>query len=486
MLWRNELYNTQKGGLVHTDCNTNHGQLELEFQGLGRRKVTARFDGGYITSDAGALLLREVEARLGILSDFASCFRDLRDPSRTDHSIEELVAQRLYALALGYEDLADHDRLRRDPLLALLAGKEDPTGASRARSRDRGCALAGKSTLNRLELSSGRVGRYHRTPVEGEQVREFLVRSFIRLTELQRKPKRLILDLDATDDPVHGEQEGRFFHGYYGHYCYLPLYIFCNGHPLCAKLRSSNIDACEGSVEELDFIISRLRKRWPKVKILIRADSGFCREKILSWCEKHKVDYIVGLAQNVRLKKIIGRQLQEAKQLHESTGRASRVFASFPYRTKKSWSCHRRVIAKAEHLDKGSNPRFIVTSLKGSEKELYEDLYCARGEMENRIKEQQLDLFGDRTSTHWMASNQLRLWCSTAAYILLNACRVLALKGTLFEKAQCGTIRLKLLKIGALISFSVRRIHLSYAHGYPWAADFIRILGNLKAIPLRC
>jgi len=471
---------------VHTDCGTNHGQLELEFQGLGSRKVVARFDGGYITSDGGGLHLREVEERLGIISDFSSCFRDLRDPSRTDHSIEELVGQRLYGLALGYEDLVDHDRLRRDPLLALLAGKTDPTGADRARERDRDCALAGKSTLNRLELSSGRVDRYHRTPVVMEEVREFFVRSFIRLTELEGEPERLILDLDATDDPVHGEQEGRFFHGYYGHYCYLPLYIFCNGHPLCAKLRSSDIDACAGSVEELEFIISRLRKRWPEVQILIRADSGFCREWILTWCETNHVDYIVGLAKNARLGKIIGRQLQEAKQLHESTGRASRVFASFPYRTRKSWSCSRRVIAKAEHLDKGSNPRFIVTSLEGSEKELYEELYCARGEMENRIKEQQLDLFGDRTSTHWMASNQLRLWFSTAAYVLLHAYRVLGLHGTIFEKAQCGTIRLKLLKIGAVVRFSVRRVFFSFADGYPWAGDFARIHANLEAIPQRC
>ncbi len=470
---------------MKTQCHTKHGQLELNFQGLGSRKVVSRFDGGFISSDGGALHLREVEARLGIIAGFAACFEDRRDPSRTDHSIGELVAQRVYGLALGYEDLNDHDRLRCDPMLALAVGKGDVTGNDRVRERDRGNALAGKSSLNRLELSSEKCDRYRKTPVLIDAVREFLVDNFIRLMELEGVPKRLFLDVDATDDPLHGDQEGKFFHGYYNSYCYLPLYIFCNGHPLCAKLRRSNIDASQGTVEELEFIVTRLRKQWPRVQIIVRADGGFCREEILCWCEENRVDYVIGLAKNKRLLKAIGKQLYRARKKHEETGHASRVFIWFWYRTKKTWSRDRRVIAKAEHLDKGSNPRFIVTSLGWNDRKLYEEVYCARGEMENRIKEQQLDLFADRTSTHWMGSNQLRVWFSTVAYMLLNAYRVLGLKGTAFAKAQCGTIRLKLMKIGALLRISVRRVLVSYASGYPWSGEFARIHSNLQAYPLR-
>lgn len=470
---------------MKTLCYPDNDQLELEFQGLDSRKVVSRFDGGFVTSDGGVLHLREVEARTGIIAGFAACFEDRRDPARIDHSIMELVAQRVYGLALGYEDLNDHDRLRCDPMLALAVGKGDITGNDRVRERDRGNALAGKSSLNRLELSGGKSDRYRRTPVVIDSVREFLVNSFIRLMELEGVPKRLFLDVDATDDPLHGNQEGKFFHGYYDSYCYLPLYIFCNGHPLCAKLRRSNIDASHGTVEELEFIVMRLRKRWPKVQIILRADSGFCRESILLWCEENRVDYVIGLAKNNRLLKVIGKQLYRAKKKHEETGRASRVFTWFWHRTKKTWSRDRRVIAKAEHLDKGSNPRFIVTSLGWNDRRLYEEVYCARGEMENRIKEQQLDLFADRTSTHWLGSNQLRVWFSTVAYMLLNAYRVLGLKGTAFAKAQCGTIRLKLMKIGALLKISVRRVLVSFANGYPWAGEFARIHANLRALPLR-
>lgn len=470
---------------MKTLCYPDNAQLELEFQGLDSRKVVSRFDGGFVTSDAGVLQLREVEARTGIIAGFAACFEDRRDPARIDHSIMELVAQRVYGLALGYEDLNDHDRLRCDPMLAHAVGKGDITGNDRVRERDRGNALAGKSSLNRLELSGEKSDRYRRTPVVIDAVREFLVNSFICLMELEGVPKRLFLDVDATDDPLHGNQEGKFFHGYYDSYCYLPLYIFCNGHPLCAKLRRSNIDASQGTVEELEFIVTRLRKQWPGVQIIVRADSGFCRESILLWCEENRVDYVIGLAKNNRLLKVIGKQLYRAKKKHEETGRASRVFTWFWYRTNKTWSRDRRVIAKAEHLDKGSNPRFIVTSLGWNDRKLYEEVYCARGEMENRIKEQQLDLFADRTSTHWLGSNQLRVWLSTVAYMLLNAYRVLGLKGTAFAKAQCGTIRLKLMKIGALLRISVRRVLVSFANGYPWAGEFARIHSNLQALPLR-
>jgi hypothetical protein len=470
---------------MNTLCYPDNDQMELEFQGLGPRKVTGKFDGGYVTSDGGALLLREVEARTGIISEFAGCFEDMRDQRLIEHTVYDLVAQRIYGLALGYEDLNDHDRLRTDPMLAIAVGKKDPTGQDRQNAQDKGKALAGKSTLNRLELSSEKTDRYKRTPIIVDQIREALVSSFIRVTELKGVPKKLILDLDATDDIIHGNQEGKFFHKYYDNYCYLPLYIFCNGHPLCAKLRRSCIDAAKGSVEELEFIISRLKAHWPKVRIIIRADSGFCREKIMSWCECNDVDYILGLAKNNRLKKIIGRQMNSAMKKYEKTGKAARVFDWFYYKTQKSWSKERRVIAKAEHLEKGSNPRFVVTSLPDSDRKLYENLYCARGEMENRIKEQQLDLFADRTSTHYLSSNQLRLWFSTFAYILLNACRVLGLKGTSFAKAQCGTIRLKLMKIGAVIRFSVRRILVSFAAGYPWALEFASIYRRICSIPLR-
>ncbi len=469
---------------MNTQCHSNNDQLELKFQGLDSRKVISKFDGGYVTSDGGALLLREVEARTGIISELAGCFEDYRNPNRIEHTVEELVAQRVYGLALGYEDLNDHDRLRADPMLAIAVGKKDPTGKSRQSERDRGYALAGKSTLNRLELSSEKVDRYKRTPIAVDKIREALVNSFIRITELKGVPRELILDPDATDDQIHGDQEGKFFNAYYNNYCYLPLYIFCNGHPLCAKLRRSCIDGAAGTVEELDFIVSRLRARWPRVKIIVRADSGFCRENILNWCETNNVDYIIGLAKNKRLNKKISKQVYATKKKFEKTGKSARVFTWFYYQTLTSWSCARRVIAKAEHLEKGSNPRFIVTTLPYSDKKLYEELYCGRGDMENRIKEQQLDLFADRTSTHYLSSNQLRLWFSTFAYILMNACRVLGLAGTSFARSQCGTIRLKLLKIGAVIKFSVRRILLSFAAGYPWAKEFAQIHRKICSISL--
>ncbi|PIE52091.1 IS1380 family transposase [Candidatus Fermentibacteria bacterium] len=456
----------------------------LNFKGW--ETEVGKFDGGYVSTDGGTLLLREVEARTGMIRELADCFTDNRDPSRIKHTVEELVAQRVYGLALGYEDLDDHDRLRTDPLLALAVGKTDLTGENRRSAEYRGKALAGKSTLNRLELSSQKSDRYKRTPVSVDRIRETLVSTFIRITEMKEGiPKRLILDIDATDDIIHGEQEGKFFHAYYNNYCYLPLYIFCNGHPLCAKLRRSCIDPAKGSVEEFEYIIGRLRARWPNVRILIRGDSGFSRDYIMSWCEDNKVDYILGVAKNIRLKKIIGRQLYVARKRYEETGKAARVFTWFWYKTRKSWRQEKRVIGKAEHLNKGSNPQFIVTSLPDSDRKLYEQVYCARGEMENRIKEQQLDLFADRTSTHYMSSNQLRLWFSTFACILLSTFRVLGIEGTSFARAQCGTIRLKLLKIGAVLRFSVRRVLVSFSCGYPWSDEYSIIHRKIRSIPLR-
>jgi hypothetical protein len=469
-----------------TECNAR----EFAFQGLGSRAVTARFDGGAITSDAGSLLLREVAAKTGILRRFAACFIDHRDPERVEHSVYELLAQRVFALALGYEDLNDHDTLRHDPLLAVLVGKADPTGQDRRRREDRGKSLAGKSTLNRLELTptgANAKSRYKKVVARHRDIESFFVKTFLALHP--QPPKEIVLDLDATDDPIHGHQLGRFFHGYYDNYCYLPLYIFCGEHLLCAKLRPSDIDGAAGSVKQLAGIVEHVRRRWPKVRIIVRGDSGFCREPLMRWCEENQVDYLFGLAKNARLQRILGKELHEAKLQFEATGRPSRVFKDFLYQTRKSWSRARRVVGKAEHLAKGSNPRFVVTSLSPEEldaRTLYEDVYCARGEMENRIKEQQLCLFADRTSCATMRANQLRLWLSSVAYTLLAALRQFGLQGTEMAQARCDTIRLKLLKLGALVRMTVRRVWISFSESCPYQRMFAQVYENLRrwSLPL--
>jgi hypothetical protein len=469
-----------------TECKPQ----QLEFHGIGRREIVAEFDGGDITSDAGGLLLREVEQRTGIIQKFAACFTDYRDPGSIEHPVQDLLAQRLYGVCLGYEDLNDHDRLRCDPALAVIVGKEDPKGEHRRDKRDRGKALAGKSTLNRLELTEKEVSsgeRYKKIAMDSDAVDRVMVDIFLEAH--RRAPRQIILDLDATDDPIHGKQEGRFFHGYYGNYCYLPLYIFCGEFLLGARLRSSNIDASEGALDELKRIIAQIRQKWPAVHILIRADSGFCRDEILSWCEGNGVDYVIGLAKNNRLIDEIEAELLKADEEFEKTGKPVRIFKEFYYQTLKTWSRSRRVIAKAEHLAKGSNPRFIVTSLRKeqlSPEHIYERIYCARGEMENRIKEQQLGLFADRTSAETMRANQLRLYFSSFAYMLMHALRRLGLKGTDLARAQCSTIRLKLLKVGAQIQITVRRIWIRMAGGYPYSEIFSLVLTNLRRLPLRC
>jgi hypothetical protein len=468
-----------------TECN----QQSFEFHPLNQRQVVGRFDGGAITTDAGGLLLREVEKGTGIIARFAGCFRDHRAAGQVEHTVRELVAQRVYGLVLGYEDLNDHEELRRDPLLAALAEKADPTGESRARQRDRGKALAGKSTLNRLELSGAVVKdeeRYKKITLEMEAVDRLLVEIFLEAHA--EPPEEMVLDLDATDDPLHGNQEGRFFHGYYGHYCYLPLYIFSGDHLLCARLRPSNLDVSAGCVEELERIVAQIRQVWPEVKITLRGDSGFCREELMGWCERNQVDYVLGLAKNERLKAAISGEQEQAAEQYRQTGLAARVFKEFAYQTRESWSRARRVIAKAEHLEKGANPRFVVTSLgaqRWKARELYEDLYCARGEMENRIKEQ-LMLFADRTSTALLRSNQIRLYFSSVAYTLLEALRRLGLKQTELARAQASTIRLKLLKIGALVRITVRRVWVSLAGGYPYAELFAQAYAQLRASPSPC
>jgi hypothetical protein len=443
-----------------TQCSESLFPFEAHFS----RQVVAEFSGARLTTEGGSLLLRQAERKIGLLRRVAACFTDYRQPERIEHRLEEMLAQRIYGLALGYEDLNDHEQLRQDPLLAVLAGK-----------RDLGEPLAGKSTLNRLELTpvgSPAAERYNKITYSAEAIDALLVDLFLEAH--RQAPREIVLDLDATDTPLHGRQEARFFHGYYGHYCYLPLYVFCGDHLLCARLRPSNIDASAGSLEEVQRIVRQIRARWPKTRMILRADSGFCREQLLAWCEHNDVDYVFGFARNNRLRRIIGRAMHQAQQEHQRTGKPARVFCEFPYRTQKSWSRQRRVIAKAEHIEGKENPRYLVTSLGEQDwpaQQLYERLYCARGEMENRIKEQ-LSLFADRLSTETLRANQLRLYFSSLAYVLIEALRRLGLAGTEWAQAQAGTIRLKLLKIAAQVRITARRIWVRYSCAYPWQNVF--------------
>ena len=453
-----------------TECT----QSTFEFASHFSRQVVARFDGGTITTDGGGLLLRETDRRLNLLPRLAECFLDARSPLLVEHTVEQLVSQRVYGLALGYEDLNDHEQLRNDPLLRVLAGKSDVEDSP----------LAGKSTLNRLELSDGTPSRYKKITFWKAGIDELLVKVFVE--SYASAPEEIILDVDATDFPLHGEQEGRFFHGYYDSYCYLPLYIFCGDQILCARLRQSNSDAAAGSLAEIQRIVEQIRAAWPLVKIIMRGDSGFCRNELMSWCEVNRVDYVFGLARNLRLRRIIGPQMWEATEQWGKTGKPARVFSEFSYKTKKrkkgGWDRERRVVAKAEHIDGKENPRFVVTSLGAEEwaaRALYEELYCARGEMENRIKEQ-FSLFADRVSSETMRANQLRLYLSSMAYVLVCGLRRLGLKGTELEKAQASTIRTRLLKIGAQVRVSVRRVYLAMAASYPWASLFAQVHANLR------
>ncbi|HVS89765.1 MAG TPA: IS1380 family transposase [Candidatus Acidoferrum sp.] len=451
-----------------TECTQSQFPFEAHFS----RQVVAQFDGGQISTEGGAPLLRRVDRRIGLLRRVVGCFSDARDPQRIEHPLGEMLAQRIHALALGYEDLNDHEELRHDPLLALLAGK-----------RDLSEPLAGKSTLNRMELApagSSLTERYHRITYSSEALDALLVQIFLEAHP--QPPREIVLDVDVTDTPLHGEQEGRFFHGYYGHYCYLPLYIFCGEHLLCARLRPSNQDASAGSLAEVQRIVAQIRARWPNTKIVLRADSGFCREELMGWCETHGVHYVFGLARNTRLRRKMAPQMRQAREEHRRTGKPARVFAELRYRTRKSWSRSRRVVAKAEYLAKGENPRYLVTSLPASQwpaRELYEQRYCARGEMENRIKEQ-FQLFSDRMSTATMRANQLRLYFSSLAYVLVAALRRLGLAGTEWATAQVDTIRLRLLKIAAQVQVTARRIWIRYSRSYPWKHLFAAACAALR------
>lgn len=445
-----------------TECT----QSRFSFAGHHSRRVEAEFDGGAITTDGGGLLLRETDRRLRVLERFAACFVDRREAELTKHSVRELVAQRVYGLALGYEDLNDHEQLRQDPMLRLLAGKaeigEEP--------------LAGKSTLSRLERNDGRASRYSKITYWRDAIDELLVKIFLE-AQAAAPPEEIVLDLDTTDIELHGGQEGRFFHGYYDEYCYLPLYVFSGEHLLGVRLREANIDASAGSLREIERIIRQIRDSWPQVRIVLRGDSGFCRDELMSWCEQHQVEFVFGFARNERLRRIIADGMAEASRLYRQTRRAARVFVEFSYETTTgSWSRARRVVAKAECLDGKDNPRYVVTSLSAEDwpaRRLYEELYCARGDMENRIKEQ-FSLFADRVSSETMRANQLRMYFAAIAYVLVSGLRRLGLSTTELAAAQASTIRTRLLKIGAVVRVSARRIALSLAAGYAWRDVFAR------------
>jgi hypothetical protein len=453
-----------------TECNPEL----FEFAPVEGRRVVAAFDGGTITSDGGALLLGGADRAIRLTERFATCFTDARMAELVEHSVGTMVTQRVLGIALGYEDLIDHDELRHDPVLAVLAGKLE------AHRSD--CApLAGKSTLNRLELSRAEPTRYHKVSHNPAAIETLFVDLFLEAH--RRAPEQIILDLDATDDPLHGQQEGRFFHGYYDCYCYLPLYVFCGRHLLAAKLRRSNIDGAAGAVEEVARIVAQIRRRWPRVRILLRGDSGFTREALMAWCEANRVDFLFGLARNERLEEAIKAELITATLQSIRTGKPARCFRDFTWSTLDSWSRERRVVGKAEVTGGEANPRFVVTSLKSTEvggRYLYEKVYCARGEMENRIKECQLDLFADRTSAATMRANQLRLWLASMAYVLLCAVRRIGLAHTQFAQATCGTIRLKLLKIGAQVRVSVRRIKVAMASACPYHNEFALAYARLR------
>jgi hypothetical protein len=451
-----------------TECNRER----FEFASTsGTRQIVAEFSGGTITSDAGSVLLKETDTKMNLLTRFSECFTDRRSPLRIEHTLEQMLRQRVYGLALGYEDLNDHDLLRLDPWLAVMAGKAEP-GTD---------LLAGKSTLNRMELGTGTPSRYKKITFWRDSVDELLVDIFLEAHPVA--PVQIVLDIDTTDMALHGNQEEKFYHGYYKHHCYLPLYIFCGDHVLCARLRPSRIGPAVGSRKEVQRIVQQIRQRWPDVVIVLRGDSGFCADELLTWCEENRVDYVVGVARNQRLEGLIEGPLAEAKQQFEATQQPARIFVEFEHKTLKgAWNKDRRVVAKAEHINGKANPRFVVTSLdtqRWEKQELYEGLYCDRGDMENRIKEQFV-LFADRVSVSTMRGNQLRIYLSVIAYTLMNGLRRLGLKATAMATAQVGTIRLKVLKIGALIQVTVRKVWVRMASSYPYQALFSQVLRQLR------
>lgn len=429
---------------------TNCKRESIYFPANKSKKVELNFKGGDVTSDGGVLLLREIDRKLGLTKQIANFIPDSRDQRYVEHSIEKILAQRVYGIALGYEDVNDHASLRKDPGFQTAVNSNDD--------------LASSSTLSRFE------NRITKKTVA--DMNKIFVETFI--ASFKKAPKELILDFDPTDDPIHGHQDNRFYNGYYKSYCYLPLYVFCGEDLLVSYLRPSNIDGAKHSWAILSLLVKRFRQEWPEVKIIFRGDTGFCRHKMLEWCDKHNVGYIVGIARNNRILKSSSSLRNEASELCDETKESQRLFGEFQYAA-ESWKRKRKVVVKAEHTELGANPRFIVTNLEGDPQKLYEEIYCARGDMENRIKEQQLDLFADRTSCSDWWANSFRLLLSGCAYVLMSAIRRLALKGTSLAKAQCGTIRLKLLKIGAVIIRNTRRVKFLLSSSYPYKDLFCKI-----------
>ncbi|MEM9189516.1 MAG: IS1380 family transposase [Myxococcota bacterium] len=472
---------------METECSKDAARAKAILGGVGRRTLEADFSAGRVSSDGGVLLLRAADERSRVLERLASCFTDHRQPERTVHSVTELLRQRIYGLALGYEDLNDHEELSRDPLIATAIGKEDPLGEARTRQMDKGVACASASTLGRLERTKEDATSSSRTAkivCNFAALQTMFTQLFIE--RFDEPPSQLVLDLDPSDIRLHGKQEQRFFHGYYDHYCYLPNYVFCGDYPLAVRLRPSNVDGSAGSLELIEPTIHQLRAAFPHVQLILRGDSGFCRDELMTWCESHGVDYVFGIAKNTRLEALIASAMGKARREYERTGRPARRYRTFPYRTLKSWSRSRRVVGKAEYLSKGENPRFVVTSLSRRQfpqKLLYEQLYCARGEMENRIKEQQLGLFGTRTSAHRFRPNRVRVWLSMMAHLLIVLVRNEGLVGTEFARAQAPTLRARLFKIGALITVSVRRVYVRLSSAFPRKALFMRAIERLRAAP---
>jgi len=474
---------------LKTVCKNNNKKTrksKYNFKNLGKRRLEGRFDGGEISSDGGGVFLREVEHNYKIVKQLSACFTDYRDDSYTEHSVYNMLCQRIFGIALGYEDLNDHDDLRRDPLFAAIVGKDEPDGSDRTHRSDAGCALASKSTLNRLELTpddADSSNRYKKVVANFEQINRLFVKYYFQTNPTP--PEEIVLDADPTDDPLHGNQEGRFFHGYYGCYCYLPLFIYSGDDILCAVLLKANASQPQELLKQLKWLIPMIRENWPDVKITVRGDCAFQSDDVMSWCEGNDVDYVLGLTRNQRLENKIKDLRIKAEKLFEEKEEPSRLYSDFMYRTQDSWSRSRRVVTKVEHNPKGRNSRFVVTSKSSDDykpKDLYENGYCPRGDMENRIKEIQLYLFSDRTSTSLMHSNQLRLWFSTVAYVLVNTLRKFGLKSTKFARAQCHTIRTKLFKIGAAVTVSVRRVYFSWSSSYPYKNTFNKIYSNLRKL----
>jgi hypothetical protein len=484
---------TNSTATAKTDCKDQ----PLLFQALGPRKVVADFSGGWLSTDAGALLLRQVDRGLGLSRALARCFTDRRDARWTDHSLEALLRQRLYGLALGYEDLNDHDRLRRDPLLAVACEKRDPLGRDRLhRSGEESIALAAPATLNRLELSNNQCSRYHKIEHDPARIEDCLLQMGARA--LPKHAAEIILDLDAMGHVLHGLQEGRHFHAYYADYCYLPLYIFAGDVPLWAQLRTSDVDPISGVVAALEKVVAAIRQRCPQARLIVRADSNFCREELMSWCEgQAAVYYCLGFGRNTVLLEQLAPALAQARAARCLSGAGPvRRFAEFDYQTCRSWSRARRVVGKAEVSAEAQDTRFVVTNLPSegvtgeddrgrfAPQRLYEELYCGRGEMENVLKQQVLDLEADRLSTHYLASNQLRLWLATLAYFLMERVRTMGCKGTELARASVGSVRLKLFKVAAQVRVSVRRVYVQISSAYPFAELFRGCHRRLMALPV--